>query len=99
MARSASPRTSVSLHGITFGGSEPAVPYEGGPNYDGVVPAGAVNFEITFVCTVANSVVQAIEANGNCTVKTNDITTPGQTITLVKNKGRVWKSDDPAVAK
>lgn len=94
-ARTVTPTISATVHGVNIGGTEPTITYEGGFSVQLTVPANSINFEITFPHTVVNAVIQGITTNKNCTIKTNDITTPGQTLTMLANKRKFWSSGDP----
>lgn len=91
-----SARLSYDFGSFTVGGTVDSIICDGKTSISKTIPANSTNAEIDVVVDVSTVVVAAIEANKNCTVKTNSTSAPDDTLTLLANKAVGWKTNDVA---
>lgn len=90
---------SVTLGGVSFGGSTGSVTFDGANSAQVTIPANETDYQVTWTCDVSESQIQCLDASRACTVKTNNSGTPVQTISVDPTKALIWVSGDLSGAK
>lgn len=76
------------------GGSNVAITVTAIQKGEKTIAASQTNSQFDVEIDVTNAKVLSIEANQACTVKTNNSSTPDDTLSLEANKPLVWSEDD-----
>lgn len=96
MAGEASVRvsTSYTFGGGTIGGTVATVNPDAQIFMKKTIPANSTNVVFNVAIDVTAVTIAAIEANKDCTVKTNSTSTPDDTLALVANQAVGWRVGD-----
>lgn len=91
--------TRALVGGISVGGTVQTIPANSQIAFQETIAINQTNHEIDIAVTLANVQAMALEANQDCSVKTNSTGSPQETISLKANTPLIWVLGDLAAAK
>ena len=89
---------SVSVGGVTIGGTQQSVLTDGQVTLSKVVPGNTTDGRFNVTVDVSETKVMAIETSKDCTVETNSASSPSDTLALKANIPLIWVVGDAAAA-
>lgn len=90
-------KRSAVIGGVTIGGTDETVTSANAQQvYQESIADSTTNHEVDFPIDVSTDQVEALSSTRAVTIKTNDPTTPAQTLTLGAGVTLIWSKADPA---
>jgi hypothetical protein len=86
---------SVTIGGVSIGGTVQTVTTDLVTAFQKTIPTGT-NTEVDITVDISTCKVMAIEADNDCTVKTNSTSAPDDTLALKARQPLIWADGDPS---